>query len=784
MSIRRNRALIALLMLSATAFSKDATITRLSEMAVAVRSSTVEISGDGQVAVYVAEQPIIDTQGKRGVGVVVYDLVTEKQTLVATSISGGVAINEDGQFVAYVESGQVFVLNRDSGERTHIGADLDGDGFENRNFDPSLSADGRLVAFNRGRFFRAGVYLHDTTTSETIRIDVSADGSPGDSFARPPTVSANGQYVLFRSSDLVPDDPPGGVFLYEIETAQLRRLGTGESPAISGDGRFVAYSWRGHLFVEDLQSGEVTQIVSSDVENQPELTQPGRACCFAREPSLSFDGRFVAFTSNYTDLVDDDSNLLVDIFVHDRVLSETKRVSLRPNGSEIDRRRRFGPTTETGQPKISGDGSVIVYVSNADNIVPESGPVVSRRISAAYVYDNEEQSTRRLSETRDRSYGFPSTLPAISANARHVIFTRDGDGDTNTDVANAAVLSLDKATRTMTLASADDSTTFGALADSRYGDISRDGGFVTFTSNAKELLPYITSEYLYEFRTAPPFPEIASHAYVRDTRSHRNFLASVPIDGTLQANNASQCPVLSDDGNVVAFLSLASNLVENDANDNWDVFVRDLEQERTTRVSVGFDGGDGLGRSECPAISADGRFVSFASWAANLVRGDANGTRDVFVYEIETATIKLVRRNGQGSNGVSGSPSISGDGRYTAYWSQATNLVDLDTNDKHDVFVYDRIRHETSRVSVSGSGGEANNWSTDPSISDDGRFVAFVSTATNIALNATDGASGIYLHDRTTRRTTLASPSHADGPSFEPRIDAGGDFIVFGIRCR
>ncbi len=141
----------------------------------------------------------------------------------------------------------------------------------------------------------------------------------------------------------------------------------------------------------------------------------------------------------------------------------------------------------------------------------------------------------------------------------------------------------------------------------------------------------------------------------------------------------------------MAFESGATNLVSGDTNGKTDVFVHDRQTGQTTRVSVRSDGTQGNGNSEEPFISTDGRYVAFDSEATNLVSGDTNGTWDVFVHDRQTGqtTRVSVRSNGTQGNGASGLPSISTDGRYVAFESGATNLVSGDTNGKTDIFVHD-----------------------------------------------------------------------------------------------
>jgi Tol biopolymer transport system component len=238
-------------------------------------------------------------------------------------------------------------------------------------------------------------------------------------------------------------------------------------------------------------------------------------------------------------------------------------------------------------------------------------------------------------------------------------------------------------------------------------------------------------------------------------------------------------------GRIVAFASLASNLVPLDTNGVQDIFVHDRESGITERVSVDSAGAEGNGESLVPSISADGRFVAFESLANDLVPFDGNGWRDVFVHDRLTGTTTRVSVSSTGVQGnhASREPWITPDGRYVAFWSVASNLVPGDTNGSTDAFVRDLQSGTTTRVSVDSAGAQANSGSSDPSISADGRFVAFVSWATNLVALDTNGFQDIFVRDLLTGTTTRASVSSAgtesNGHSFSPSISGDGSRVAF-----
>src|SRR5438132_192115 len=188
------------------------------------------------------------------------------------------------------------------------------------------------------------------------------------------------------------------------------------------------------------------------------------------------------------------------------------------------------------------------------------------------------------------------------------------------------------------------------------------------------------------------------------------------------------------------------------------------QQASTKRVSVDSLGAQAIGDSEGPSISADGRFVAFYSSAANLVGGDTNGVRDVFVRDRKTGKTTRVSVDSHGAqgNGDSDGPSISADGRFVAFLSTAGKLVGGDTNGARDVFVRDRKAGKTRRVSVGPHGAQGKGASFVPSISANGRFVAFSSVASNLVAGDTNTASDIFVRDRKRRKTTRRS-GHSHG---------------------
>jgi Tol biopolymer transport system component len=307
-------------------------------------------------------------------------------------------------------------------------------------------------------------------------------------------------------------------------------------------------------------------------------------------------------------------------------------------------------------------------------------------------------------------------------------------------------------------------------ADSFGPSLSADGWTVAFASLATNF-------------TAPEVVRVVN-VFVRDQRSGKTERISQGLGGA-DPDGDSKSPSVSADGSVVAFESSASNLVPGDGNGVSDVFVRDRTSGRTTLVSVDSAGRQGNGGSFTPSISADGRYVAFASDATALVGGDHNRAEDVFVHDRRTGkTVKVsVASDGRPANGNSYSPAISADGRFVAFASEATNLVRGDTNGDTDVFVHDLVTGRTARVSVASNGAQAEGDAYTPSISGDGRFVAFATDAANLDPGDGNGASDVFVHDGETGRTVLVSRPPGGHPtdrgSFEPVLSVDGRSVAF-----
>ena len=203
------------------------------------------------------------------------------------------------------------------------------------------------------------------------------------------------------------------------------------------------------------------------------------------------------------------------------------------------------------------------------------------------------------------------------------------------------------------------------------------------------------------------------------------------------------------------------------------------------RIGTNSNGNQANGQSGANSLSDNGRFVSFESNATNLVANDTNQLTDTFIYDSQSNTVELISLapNGSLANGSSSAGSISGNGNYVVYASFAANLVANDTNAQRDIFLYDRQAKATKRISVASNGTQANGLSLFSAIDDDGNFVAYESNATNLVANDTNGLQDIFLYDAqadTTKRISVAgNGTQANGISTLGSLSDDGRYVSF-----
>ena len=278
--------------------------------------------------------------------------------------------------------------------------------------------------------------------------------------------------------------------------------------------------------------------------------------------------------------------------------------------------------------------------------------------------------------------------------------------------------------------------------------LSNNGSIVRFGSDATDLVKGDTNE--------------SSDIFLRSMTELPVERVSVSTSGA-QSNGHSYWPSISGDGKRLAFQSYASNLVPNDTNEKADIFLRDRTAGTTTRISLTPTGEQTSASCKEPAISGDGTHIAFSCFG-DLTGDPQDSFDDVYLADLEKGTKSRISASITSAvvDGHSNSPSISNDGQFIAFTSQASNLVPGDTNDTGDVFVYDRLAGTTERISVSSDGKEGDDFSGNATVSGNGRYIVFSSLASNLVPDDSNGVRDVFVRDREAKTTVRVSTGPDD----------------------
>lgn len=705
-----------------------------------------------------SDNPVISTKGDR------VAFISNATNLVANDNNGAQDI-----FLWSAGSGGNNTIALISANAAGASATVPGGGIiggnEQASRNPVISADGRFVAFDSGATdLVAGdtngvrdVFLRDTQTGTTTLISQTAGGAPGDQASSNPTIggSAGNLAVGFTSSaeNLTPNDGNNNpdIFLRRItDTSSSTTLisqdatqgfsaleGSGRA-AVSGDGGTIAFTSRATRLTSDTDANGAedifvstadplaVQLVTKRADTLPANSGNSASLTSGQRNVVSDDGRFAVFASGASNLVSDDSNgQTIDIFRRDRQNGTIELISrANANGSS-------GNNNSTGAV-ISGDGNFVAFNSSASNLVTENLGGQQQ----AFIWDSTGSDPVQVISRNGTTIGNGvSTVRDISATGR-VVFTSTATNLAATDGnGNGDSLFLWDPTTPNTV------TPIGAAATDVITDavISKDGNFVVFASRSA-LTTGDTNTVSDIFRYT-----VATGQLTR---------ISQPTTG--ESNGRSIAPSVSADGSVIAFVSDATNLTANsDANGGSDVFVWRASTGNVELLSVNPSGdsatlaGGGFGRGSFrPVVSADGRFVTFASNGSDLSSSDTNGDPlDIFRRDLTNNTTQLisVQPNGESGNGQSDNPVISGDGRFISFTSTSGNLDSRDSNGTtQDVFLWDSTTGRSRLLSLNNDdSGSGNGISTKPAIDRNGNFVMFETTATNLVVGDFNGSSDV-----------------------------------------
>jgi hypothetical protein len=605
-----------------------------------------------------------------------------------------------------------------------------------------------------------------------------------------PSLSDDGRHVLFLSvaRNLVAGDHNNNIdlFVRDRQLGTTRRVNlrsdgaqgrSGDAAsvvggAISADGDLVVFSSRQFDLVEgdtNLASDVFLHQLSTGLTTRVAMgiggAEPDQG---ASNPSLSADGRFVVFESGSTNLVPGHLGSL-HTYLLDRDTGVIERISVTPTGSASS--IGGGAVNAT----VSDDGRFVAFESSSDDLVAAPGNGQAQ----LYVRDRQLGITLRLSQLEGTLADGAVSNSMIAGNGSRVAFdtfaTTLDAGDTN-GVEDVYAVSV--ATGEVTRVSVS-SAGAQVIQRSRRPSISRNGQRITFDSSGDLAVGATTSEQV----------------FLRDLDLQTTTLVSINNAG-INGDRDEFDARISGDGQVVSFGSFSTDLDPPDTNNLSDRFVRDLLAGSTQRVSLADasgpfpsqpNGNSTTTQEGQRQLSTDGRFLVVLSSAGNLGFNDFQTGNQIYRIDTQSNVARLVSTNLSGQPAVSGAfePAISGDGRYVVFRSATTNLVAGDTNNATDVFWLDSDDGGLERINlgpgnIQGLGGATT---TLPTVSDDGNVIAYSSNQNNLVAGDSNNAADIFVRDRagaTTARVSVDSAgAQANSASGFPVVSANGRFVVF-----
>ena len=379
--------------------------------------------------------------------------------------------------------------------------------------------------------------------------------------------------------------------------------------------------------------------------------------------------------------------------------------------------------------------------------------------------------TERVSTSLNTPAVDVSDVPSVSYDASRVVFESRQPGLVDDDTNGTSdIFMFERRSKRISLVSVS-SEDEQATGPSYEPEISGNGQFVVYHSNAGNLVNNDSNDTF--------------DAFIFNINTATTQLLSVNLNGNA-GDGFSHNPDITTDGGIAVFESNASDLVESDTNGEYDIFVRNLESGVTQRIPA-MNGTEPNGSSFSPAVSENGRYVAFQSLATNLLsdEDDAGINANIYLRDLLLGTTELVSRgiNGAAPDGLSQSPVISRQGRYVAFTSMASNLVEGDGNSSADVFRYDRFRKEVVRVSTNFEGGDATSGADSPSLSADGALVTFASGSPDILESPSVFQNLVYQKDMDfgdVRLVSLSSDGElADAGSFNTATDRSGRYVAY-----
>ncbi|NIX75885.1 PD40 domain-containing protein [Microvirga terricola] len=763
-------------------------------------SNNAQVSADGRYVVFQSDASNLVTGDGNGLSDIFRkDLTTGEIVLVSSAsdvahtqgngTSRSAKISADGRYVLFTSEATNLVANDTNnksdvfrkdlltGELILVSAagDVAHTPGNSHSYGSQISADGRYVIFesdatnlvagdNNGA---SDIFRKDMATGEITLLSTAGDAArtQGNSYSYNAQVSLDGRYLVFESNadNFVGGDVNGAsdIFRKDLTTGEVVLVSTtGDAPhtqgnsdsydaRVSADGRYVVFTSSAtnlvagdtngapDVFRKDLLTGELIRLSAAARDAQGKEEGDGTSV----GPCLSADGRYLFFSSAAGNLIAGDDNRNSDVFRKDLLTGEITLVSSAGNAAQTQ--ANYG----SDSPQASAGGRYVVFTSYATNLVADDtngqADIFRKDLTTGEIV--LVSTAGDAAHTQGNSYSYHAQ---INADGRYVVFESRasnlvaGDSNGSLDVFRKDLLTGE----TVLVSTANDAAHTQGNSVSYNAQISADGRYVVFTSEATNLVSGDTNA--------------TSDVFRKDLMTGEIVLVSRAGDATgAQGNKISYDAKVSADGRYVVFTSGANNLVAGDANNQVDIFRKDLATGEIVLVSSAGNAArtQSNAASNSAELSADGRYVVFESRASNLVAGDVNSHVDVFRKDLTTGEIVLVSTAGDAAhtqgNGDSRSAQISADGRYVVFVSDANNLVAGDTNGVSDIFRKDLVTGELVRLSTANTDAQGNEQGNNESgysvIGTDGRFVLFQSYASNLMAGDTNGAEDIFQVDAT-----------------------------------
>lgn len=648
----------------------------------------------------------------------------------------------------------------------------------------SLSANGRWLLFKSQASNLvpddtnglADLFVRDAKTALIRRVNTSSTGAQANGECGDYALSANGRYVVFSSlaSNLVPNDSNGvrDVFVKDLindSTVRVSMNSDGKEPAtdnefegmpasISADGRYVAFltfarllprdtNIHNDVYVKDMLTGTLDLVSTAGDEALANFRN--------HQPAISATGRYVVFASQASNFVPEDTDIGTDIYIKDRVTRQIRLVSANAAGVRA--------SESSIQPVVSADGRYVAFLSYARDLA------LPTNLANPDVYIKDMQTgavERAQANAAGAIIGGATNSPAMTPDGRYVAFSLN-----YYTPATGVMTRLYVKDRSTGEPIRVDRTSGGAYQSAGAAitpALSADGRFVSFASNNSTVA-------LFDYNSLQDVFVFDRNAFVSQRAA---------VTGGTNSNGHSGEAMISRDGNRVIFTSDANTVIDGDGNQVRDAF---LFNNGSTSFALRGSSTSLSQLADAPFISADNAWVGFRTMASNIVAGDSNAKPDVYVGNQGEFILYRASTDSSGAQvsagTVLGPVTLNHNASLIVFRASDTTLTPGDSNGFEDVFLKNRLTNATTLVSSSAAGVPGNGDSSQSMISDDGTRVAFTSLASNFATDDSNAVSDIYVKTLAdgsiVRASSAADGSQGNGASSAPSLSADGRYVAF-----